>query len=201
MALKDYTEEALSLLLPQFDNSPKLKGLLESAVEPTIEWQDGLEQMLLAYDVRVCGGEPLDKLGKLLNVVRGDKSDEDFRSAILARILINKSTGSGKNLIEMLRLVLGDDVGFRVVEQYPASVQIIIYKNQNVIDKQVVDDILPIGVRGIFFGNPYEGKDIWTLSDVEADGSIPSPDPYSILPDVADLSTTNLVIVDVTYIT
>lgn len=201
MALKDYTEEALSLLLPQFDNSPKLKGLLQTAVEPTIEWQGGLEQMLLAYDARVCGGEQLGKLGKLLNVVRGDKSDEDFRAAILARIIINKSTGSGKNLIEILRLVLGDDIGFRVVEQYPASVQIIIYKNQNVIDKQVVDDILPIGVRGIFFGNPYEGRDIWTLSDVEADGSIPSPDPFSILPDVADLSTTNLVIVDLTYIT
>ena len=201
MALKDYTEEALSLLLPQFDNSPKLKGLLESSMEPTVEWQSGLEQMLLAYDARVCGGEQLDKLGKLLNVVRGDKSDDDFRAAILARILINKSTGSGKNLIEMLRLVLGDDIGFRVVEQYPASVQIIIYKNQNVIDRQVVDDILPIGVRGIFFGNPYEGKDIWTLSDVEADGSIPSPDPFSVLPDVADLPTTDLVIVDVTYIT
>lgn len=201
MALKDYTEEALSLLLPQFDNSPKLKGLLESSVEPTIEWQSGLEQMLLAYDARVSSGEQLDKLGKLLNVVRGDKSDEDFRSAILVRILINKSTGSGKNLIEMLRLVLGNDIVFRVVEQYPASVQIIIYKNQNVIDKQVVADILPIGVRGIFFGNPYEGKDIWTLSDVEADGSIPSPDPFSILPDVADLPTTDLVIVDVTYIT
>lgn len=198
---KDYKAEALSLLLPQFDNSPKLKGLIEGSLEPSTSFQSGLNQLIDAYSLNNAEGLQLDRIGKLLNVERQDRSDTDYRAAIKARIIINKSTGSGKNLIEMLKLVLGDDAEFRVVEQFPASVQVIIYQSQNVIDERVVNDILPIGVRGIFFGNPYEGKDIWTLSDVESGGLIPSPDPFSALPNVADLDTTNLVIVDVEFIT
>lgn len=198
---KDYKAEALSLLLPQFDNSPKLKGLIEGSLEPSTSFQSGLNQLIDAYNLNDAEGLQLDRLGKLLNVERQDRSDADYRAAIKARIIINKSTGSGKNLIEMLKLMLGDSVNFKVIEQFPASVQVIIYESQNVIDEQVVNDILPIGVRGIFFGNPYEGKGIWTLSDVESDGSIPSPDPFSVLPNVADLATTNLVIADVDFIT
>ena len=94
----------------------------------------------------------------------------------------------------MLGLVLGD-IRFTVIEQYPASVQVIIYSPQDVIDEDVVNDITPIGVRGIFFENPTEGKTVFEFGD-ESGGSVTGG---TSMVNIADLDTTDVVLVNIAY--
>lgn len=192
----DYKEDAISLLLPQFNDSVNLKGFIKSLLEPLDEFQDGVNQILTGYNIDTAVGEQLNKLGKTLNVDRLARDDEEYRKAIKIQILVNRATGSCANFIELLELVLPPSVTFKVVEQFPAAVRVIIYGAQDIITKEVVDLILPIGVEAIFFSNPYEGKTLWvprSLTDVV-------PTPEAILPDVDDISTSDIVLADVFYV-
>ena len=191
----DYQEEALSLLLPQFDNSVDLRGFVKGLLASTPSFQSGLNEILAGYSQEAVGAQ-LDKIGKLLNVERLGRDDAEYLSAIKVRIIINRATGSGANFIDMLQLVLPEDVTFQVFEQFPAAVRVIIYGAQTVITEDVVNEILPIGVEGIFFVNPYEGKTLWVPQEVDAIGT----DPAAVLPDVADIDTSDIVLADVFYV-
>lgn len=149
-----------------------------------------------AFNINTAEGEQLDYLGKLLNVERLAYTDDEYRNLIKSRILINNSTGSAANFISLLKLVLGD-IKFSIVEQFPATVQVLIYSPQNVVDEKLVNDITPIGVKGIFFQNPYEGKTVFELADVSDDGL--SQTGGTPMPNVADLETTDVAMLNVIY--
>lgn len=191
----DFEGEALGLILPQFKRSSNINGFVKSLVTPCKDLLDGVNQVMEAFNINIAEGQQLDYLGKLLNVGRNERSDDDYRIAIKARIIVNNATGSGANLIKMLKLVLGD-IPFTVVETFPASVQVIIYEPQSVIDEDLVNDLVPIGVKGVFFGNPYEGKTLFTLGEVQGDGSVVGG---TVIPDVADAATSDIVMADVIY--
>lgn len=197
MIERDYQSDALSLLLHQFNESENLRGLITALLEPSNEFQSGLISVLSAYGMNAEGAQ-LDKIGKLLNVERLNRDDTAYLKAINVQIIINRATGSCKNFIEMLQLVLPEDVTFQVFEQFPAAVRVIIYGSQDIITTSVVNDILPIGVEGIFFTNPYEDKIAWVPQDVSTLAVI---DPAAVLPDVADISTSDIVLFDVFYVT
>ena len=192
----DFESHAEGLLLPQFDSSFRLKGFLKSIITPMQENVTLANDITPSFDINVAEGEQLDYLGKLLNVERLAYTDDEYRNLIKSRILINNSTGSAANFISLLKLVLGD-IKFSVVEQFPATVQVLIYSPQNVVDEKLVNDITPIGVKGIFFQNPYEGKTVFELADVSDDGL--SQTGGTPMPNVADLETTDVAMLNVIY--
>jgi len=193
----DYEASAESLVLPAFKET-NITGVVKSLVSPLQEISDTSYQVAGAYDVRTAVGVQLDSVGKLLNVDREGMTDDEYREKIKARLLINNSKGTSSDFISLLKLVLGD-ITFKVIEDpsAPAQVQVIIYSPQTVINEQLVNDITPIGVRGVFFQNPYEGKTIFELGDVSDDNStITGGTP---LPNVADLDTTDVVLLNIIY--
>lgn len=191
----DFEGEALGLLLPQFRNSSNIKGLIKSYVSPCKDILDTTNSMMEAFNINIAEGEQLDYLGILLNVTRDGREDDSYRDAIKARIVVNNATGSGANLIKMLKLVLGD-IPFTIAESFPASVQVIIYEAQSVVDENLVNDLVPVGVKGVFFGNPYEDKTLLVLGEVQPGGSVVGGVG---LPDVNDIATSNVVMADVIY--
>lgn len=193
-----FEDHAESLLLPQFRDSTNIIATLRGLVSPLEEMRDVTYDIGGAYDVNTAVGVQLDKVGKLLNVSRLERSDDDYRAAIKGRILVNNSKGTSRDFIRLLKLALGN-IQFTVIEDpsAPAQVQVVIYSPQNVIDEQLVNDITPVGVRGVFFGNPYEGKTIFQLGDVSNDGlSISGGTP---MVNVADLPTTEVVLINIIY--
>lgn len=191
----NYEDDAVSLLLPQFNSSPRLRELIKALISPAQETLDGVNQISVAYDVRTAEGAQLDLLGKLLNVSRLGRDDDELRSAIQGRILVNRANGTASNVIELLNLAL-PDIEYTVIEQFPASYQVLIYSPQNVINEELIQDISPIGVRAIFFGNPYQNKTIFQVSDVDSGGTITGGTP---MVNVADLPTTDQVLINVIY--
>lgn len=196
--ITDYNpiENGVSLLLPQFSDKEKIVGMLSAFLTPTTEVISGANEISEGYDIETAVGQQLDFLGKLVNTYRLERTDADYRDAIKARIVVNNATGSASNFIKMLKLVLGDDVTFKVIEQYPASVQVVIYSPQTVITESLINDILPLGVRGIFFGNPYEDKSIFEFSEVDDFGVETGG---TILPEEDELDTTDIAMAELIY--
>lgn len=190
----DFQEHAESLILPQFKNSPRLKEFVKALVKPAQDSLDGINQINNAYDLRTAVGQQLDTIGKLLNTARNNRSDEDYRAALKGRVLVNNATGSASNFISLLKLALGD-IQFQVIEQFPATVRVFIYSPQNIIDEQLVNDIVPVGVQGIFSQNPYIDKTVFEFGEVSGVDIIGG----TVVPEVADLQTSDVVLSEVIY--
>lgn len=191
-----FSENGLSLLLPQYSNSDNIKALIQSLLSPMDSTVDVVNNLSLAMDLRTATKGELDNIGKLLNVYREGREDESYRSAIKAQIFINNANGKANNLLSLTRLLVGDDVRFSAVEQFPASFQLLFYDNQDVITEDLISKVSPIGVRGIFLGNPYAGKEVFQLSTVDNSGTITGG---TVMPDVDELSTANVVMIDVIF--
>jgi len=190
----DLSAEALDLLLPQFKGKNVIESILEGVISPYQETVDAAFDIVEEYDLDTTNEDILNLIGKLLNVPRGNESTEEYRQLIKTQILINRSTGSSKTLIQTLDEIVG--VGnYIITEQFPAEVNVRLYAPQTVLTAEIINAILPIGVNGVFFQNPYDDKIPWELSEVDPD----TPNPLSILPDVADLGTTDVVITDVIF--
>lgn len=194
----DLSEEALNLLLPQFKQAKKLKAVVEGSVAYLDANILNIDELLTSLEFDNLSGLTLDYIGKLLNVYREGREDSSYKIAIKTRIFINSSGGNAGSVLPILDRIVGLG-GYRLIESFPAEVQVRLYKTQEVLDEQVISDILPIGVKGLFFQNPYEDKNVWTLSEVDPDGSIPSPDPLSVLPNVADVATSDVTLIDVIF--
>ena len=184
----------VDLLLPQFRDRSTLEAILKGAAVPnqdiiTTGFNISEEFKLGTYNI-----EMLSLIGKLLNVPRSGLEDiEEYRNSINTKILINRSTGSAKTLVPLFNTLVGEGK-FVIREQFPAEVNVRLYAPQTVLTKDLINDILPIGVNGIFFQNPYQDKIPWEVSDVEGE-----PLPFAVLPDLADLDITDRVMIDLIF--
>ena len=208
----NFTEDASSLILPQFRDSPRVHGLVESLVQELQPLSDGILEIQKAYglldiqstyDPESTEQHQLDMLGKLLNVSRMNRSNEDYLHAITVQITINQATGTTKNFMELLNLLI-PDVPYNVIEQYPASVTVMLYRPQDIVDEDTIKDIAPIGVGVLFMQNPYADKRIWDLAEYQLDNMgqpeyVVGTGLNSVLPDVADMDTSDLTIIDFAF--
>ena len=85
----DVTEQAIALLLPQFAEKKRVKGLLTGVLSPSDEVVSGINDITNGYDIDTAVGEQLTKLATLLNVKRNERTDDELRAAVKARIIIN----------------------------------------------------------------------------------------------------------------
>lgn len=190
----NFKEHGVGLLLPQFDNSPKVQGLVKSFLEPADQWLQGVNDLLESYNIDKATGEQLDLIGSLYSFPRLNRDDETYRKALKVRIITARATGKSSNFIDCLKYLLGENFRFDVLE-FPSRVQVICYGDQDIITDDVVKLITPVGVGATFFTNPYEDKVIWTPCEVDEDGE-PIPTPEAVLPEIEDLATTDMVIIE-----
>lgn len=187
-------ENTVGLLLPQFRDKNTLESILKGAAAPNQDIINTGFRISEEFGVDTHNEAMLDLVGKLLNVPKGGiEYLEEYRQAIKTRILVNSSTGSPKTLIPLLNELVG--VGnYVITEQFPAEVNIRIYGDQTLLTKELINELLAVGVRGFFYKSPDPTKTVWELSEV---GELPNSN--SILPDLADIDITNKVMSDLIF--
>ncbi len=185
-------EEGVGLLLPQFKNAQNIKATLQGPLAYLDSNVDTIKNIQEGVVFDNLTGDMLAKVGKLLNVQRGGLGETEYKSAITASIYINASDGTSKSLIKVLNESVGEGK-YTFIESFPAEVQVRLYEPQNFLTEEIIGLLLPIGVKGVFFQNPYAGKTPWIVANVG------DTNPEAILPDVADLNTTDKVMVDVIF--
>lgn len=66
----------------------------------------------------------LDLVGRIVQWGRGELDDADYRRAIRTKIRANRSSGTTRDLFEVMRLALPDTSSLAIHETYPASISI-----------------------------------------------------------------------------
>ena len=124
--VEDHCADGLELLLTQFQNKPRLAGVLCAFLESVQEVEDAAWQLLTERDLDSAVGAQLDQLGRLVGEERQGRTDDQYRPFVRARILINRSNGLGEELLTILRVVLGPGVELRLREEYPAAFTVVV---------------------------------------------------------------------------
>ncbi len=125
MSLEEKTShvvEAQANFVEQFKVKPRLDALVQSWVGQIQELEpmffDILEDTLVSTSV----GEQLDELGTVVGELRQARTDDEYRIAIGARILINTSNGTIEEMIAIaLALTGGGLATVEIVESFPAA--------------------------------------------------------------------------------
>lgn len=91
---ENHAAEAISHLIELFRNGPRNQSLLESVLSQSQELEDMLWALYYAFMVDTATGDQLDVLGRVVGETRQGRGDEDYRSAVRVRILVNSSSGT-----------------------------------------------------------------------------------------------------------
>lgn len=143
-------EEAETLVLHQFANSPKLKGLIRSLIKP---FQEALEHVdMLRYSLYIdqAEGQTLDIIGGIVGQERRGMSDEDFRPWLKVGVLLNTNAGTTENLLRIAYILYGQELKFSFKER-AGYVEFTMFAAPKHTSNKVMDDILrkalPLSIR------------------------------------------------------
>ncbi len=116
--------EAQARLVQQFKDSPDFAAWLAAYVEQIQDLEDVYFDLLLDRAIDTAVGEQLDGLGSIVGEDRKGKDDDTYRLWIKARRLVNKSSGTAPQLIEILDLLTTNAFEYRV--EHPAAFSMIV---------------------------------------------------------------------------
>jgi hypothetical protein len=129
----EHVAQGLELLIYDV-RKPKLSALAASYLGQVQELEDALWFLYLHTMIRDAFGQALDRLGALVTQPRENRTDDVYRTWILARALVLRSSGRIPELLAIARMVLPDTVQVQIVEEYPAGMTITL---DGVVDAQL----------------------------------------------------------------
>lgn len=118
--------QALSKLLTPFRGKPRFASWCAVPIDGLQTIEDQLWALLALLDVDAADLPRLVLLGKIVGQTQRGTL-ENFRRFVKARILVNRSSGTGPDLIKIARILLGPLAGLADVyytEYQPASITI-----------------------------------------------------------------------------
>lgn len=103
----DFQAKALDFEVTQFKDKPKSLALLYAIMDQLQEADATAIQIAEALDVQTAVGLQLDKLGRIVQLAREGREDDEYRAAIIAKIVINMGSGTVEDIIFAVRTVCG----------------------------------------------------------------------------------------------
>ncbi len=130
--IADLSDEAIRLLLAQYQETPRIQALIRSVTDRAQELETAIvsaSENILSLDS--AEGVQLDLLGEILGEARDGRDDDPYRRALRVRVLVNRSDGTIEQLIAIILLfeeMSGTDL-VSVKELAPARLEIRIVRD------------------------------------------------------------------------
>lgn len=153
----DYGDHGLARLLWQYRGSqPRMQAFLDALLDSFQSLENVAFEVLANRWPLTAEGDQLDVVGKIVGQARGERTDDQYRLYIIAKILINKSKGRLANITEILDLMGYPTI--EVIEHYPAELLV------SVAGADYGEDIGPF----VKLASPAGVAFRWTFSDEDA---------------------------------
>lgn len=158
--------------LEQYKESRTLSVLMQALVSQLQHTEDTFLDLELKRFIPTAFGYTLDLMGSIVGESRNFKNDNDYRTAILIRALINNGGGTPEDIISAIR-ILYTPRKIEYSEIYPANFSLFIQASK-VIPPQVdlgllnirslINSIKPMGV-GEFIVTASSGDNLFRFSE------------------------------------
>jgi hypothetical protein len=119
-------DEAESLILHQFAQSPRLKALVRSLTKPFEEVLENIESLCDGRYIDEAWGARLDILGKIIGQPRMGMDDETYKAWISVGIRLNIGSGTSLDVLNILRILLGK-IHFNMLEYWCGDLFFVIF--------------------------------------------------------------------------
>lgn len=93
---------------------PRAEAVMRALVKPLDEIEGVLFKFFELMDPDAQTGHPLERIGKLVGVLREGMGDSEYRVRIKAKIRMGLSRGTVNDIIEVVQLLLADDPSQRI---------------------------------------------------------------------------------------
>lgn len=113
---------ALLRLPVQYRNKPRWRGFISAFAQEAQEADAGLYTLWTGRQLATAAGAMLDVYGGLVGEERLGRADDSYRVAIRARMTINRGSGTGPELLRLLRLLAPEPLTLQLREYPPAGV-------------------------------------------------------------------------------
>lgn len=120
----DHEEQGLALLISQFRDKAFIEILVRALMAQVQEAEDMLWDLLIMRAIDTAVGAQLDIIGKIVGQSRGTFDEDTYRTWIRGRVLVNRSSGTTDQMIELVNALLPEGASLSVSEYYPAAFQI-----------------------------------------------------------------------------
>jgi hypothetical protein len=125
----DWPDRGTDRLLVAWDK-PRIRALVASLGEGAQLQEDQTWDLLVSTGLDEATGDALDQWGELVGEQRGPLSDNDYRQFILARMLVNRSSGTVDELLEILDVATQPNAGVYHQDNLPAGFYLVVDRQQ-----------------------------------------------------------------------
>jgi hypothetical protein len=102
---EDHLQAILSYDLEQYKESKALSFLVKALISQLQRTEDAFLDLQLKRFIPTAFGYTLDLMGSIVGELRNFKNDNDYRTAILVRALINNGGGTPEDIISAIRIL------------------------------------------------------------------------------------------------
>jgi hypothetical protein len=169
---EDHLQAILSYDLEQYKESKVLSVLMKALISQLQRTEDTFLDLQLKRFIPTAFGYTLDLMGSIVGELRNFKKDNDYRTAILVRALINNGGGTPEDIISAIRILYAPRK-IEYSEIYPANFSLFVQTDYIVPPvgsiglygiRSLVNSIKPMGV-GEFTILAIGGDNIFRFSD------------------------------------
>ncbi len=150
--ITDHEDRALTTLLSQWQDSPKLKALLAALIGRVQEMEDDAWALATQRALTVAVGAQLDQLGRIVGQSRGGFTDADYRKLINVRIIANRGGGRAVVLLQVVAILVAAPVKYEVNIDAPAEFRLRWIADPPTAEmlailRRIIGDMVPSGVK------------------------------------------------------
>jgi len=163
---EDILEDTKDLVLTQFGNSENIQKLVEIIATEAKSYEEVAEKMFTSFLLESASGYSLDIIGEFVNVPRGNRSDDEYRTALIITAIGANSSITRDSIYRLIEIVTGGIGGYMYSGRYR---DLYIYLQESCADRGVaadfLDQYLPVNTQtSIIFesgqGFGFEGNDL-----------------------------------------
>lgn len=151
--ITNHIEEAIQRLPMQYRGKPKMEALVSTFGSRAQVLEDLFQAIDLGRRFENAAGVQLTGTGSIVGQPRNGHSDSTYRPRIQAKILINRASGTTDQVLDIVKLLAGEDQVVHLVPQYPAGFLLYVLGDTTTDPPEIVRAVAlakAAGVRVVF---------------------------------------------------
>lgn len=146
----DYPGDAENRLLTMW-RKPRIRAVMRGLGYGAQVVEDQTFDLIASTTLQNSTGDALDQWGEIVGEARGAASDSEYRQFIQARMLVNRSTGTVEDLLEILDVATRPNVSVIHLDNLPAGFYLQVTRTAFLTDEgarrvaRMMEDARPAG--------------------------------------------------------
>ncbi len=173
--IPSHASDAIARIASEYVGKTKMEAMTGLIGDRTQVTEDALWAFSTDLTLDGATGAQLDVLGAMVGESRASKDDDAYRIFIRARVLVNKSSGTGDEILDIFVMLLSDLGAYTVelLELQPATILVQVHGSFDEVDAQSLSVILrsarAAGIGSWMVWSPAADASTFSLSTVQVD--------------------------------